>query len=137
MCGKHEETKHLGIIFFNDISYGKEIACRFRHLLIINIQKSIVHPVSCKGLAVCCLRLGNLIFMMGEDQILAACMDINFLAQILLAHYGALNMPAGTALAPWRYPVGLSFLLGLPENEIQRILLLILSGYQKRTVAAS
>ena len=51
-------------------------------------------------LAVAALALRNLIFMMREDQILAACMDVDLLAQILLGHNGALDMPARTALAP-------------------------------------
>ena len=38
-------------------------------------------------------------------------------------------MPAGTAIAPRRLPVGLSVLLRLPENEVQRVSFLILSRH--------
>ena len=100
MCRKHEETKNLKIILFTDVSDSKEIAGRFGHLFIINIQKCVVHPVFCKRLVIGSLRLSDLVLMVREDQILAACMDIDLISKILLAHDRALNMPAGTSLAP-------------------------------------
>ena len=51
-------------------------------------------------LAVAGLALGNLIFMVRENQILAACVDIDLFTQILLGHDRALDMPSRTALAP-------------------------------------
>ena len=35
-----------------------------------------------------------------DENFLAACMDIDLIPKILLAHDRALNMPAGTSLAP-------------------------------------
>ena len=46
-------------------------------------------------------------------------------------------MPARSSLAPGAVPIGLSVLLGLPEHEIQRILLLICSGDLQVAVAAA
>ena len=43
-----------------------------------------MQPVTGKDLAVAAFTLGNLIFVMGEDQVLAAGMDIDLLAQIFL-----------------------------------------------------
>ena len=45
MCAQHEETKHLQIIFLADLTNSKEIAQRFGHLTVINIQECIMHPV--------------------------------------------------------------------------------------------
>ena len=42
-------------------------------------------------------------------------------------------MPSRTSFTPWRSPCRLSFFFRLPKYKIQRILFLILSGYQKRT----
>ena len=67
--------------------------------------------------------------MMRKDQILAAGMDIDLLPQILLCHHGTLNMPARTPLAPLGIPVGLAFLFGLPQHEIRRALLPLLTSH--------
>ena len=78
MSAKHKETQHLKVIFLTDFSYRKEVAQRFGHFLVINIQEmhcaaSIAQTV----LAVAGLALCDLIFMVRENQILAACMNVN------------------------------------------------------------
>ena len=73
--------------------------------------------------------------MVREDQILAPCMDINGISQIALCHHRALNMPARTALAPWRLPVRLSLFLGLPEHKIIRVFLAFFTRYLNLTKA--
>ena len=95
-----------------------------------------MHPVSGEAFSRACLTLGNLVLMMREDQILSATMNIDLLTQIFLGHDRALNVPSRTALAPWRLPCRLALFLRFPENEIQRIFLLILTGYQKRTISS-
>ena len=94
-----------------------------------------MHPVICEGLAVGCLRLRDLILVMRENKVLTACMDINLLTQVLFGHDRALNMPARTALAPWGLPVRLTILFRFPEDEIGRILLVLLAGYFEFTEA--
>ena len=128
MSGKHVETKHHRIKLGSNISYGKEISQRLGHLLIVNVDKSIVHPVTGKLLAVSRLVLGNLIFMMRENKILTAGMDIQSSSAIFRRHYAALGMPARTSFAPWRIPIRLSHLLGLPKHEVCGAFLLLLSG---------
>ena len=63
------------------------------------------------------------------------CMDINGISQIALCHHRALNMPARTALAPWRLPVRLSLFLGLPEHKIIRVFLAFFTRYLNLTKA--
>ena len=128
MGAQHEETKHLRIIFFCDLTNRKEITQGFGHFHIVNIQEAIVHPVVCKCLIVGTLGLGDLILMMREDQILATCMDIDLVTQITLGHDRTLNMPAWTTLAPWRLPVWLSFFFRFPQNEIIRVFLAFLTS---------
>ena len=82
MSGKHKETQYLKVIFLTDFSYRKEVAERFGHFLVINIQKCIVQPVFRKRYTVGCLTLCDLVFMMRENQILAACMNVNLITQI-------------------------------------------------------
>ena len=86
MCVEHEETQHLQIIFLSDLTHGKEIAQQI--WTSCGCQCSEMRYASNsvrKDLAVAALALRNLIFMMREDQILSACMDVDLLAQILLA----------------------------------------------------
>ena len=92
-----------------------------------------MHPVSCKNLIVAALALCDLILMVREDQVLSASVNIDLLSKIFLRHYRALNVPARTAVTPWRSPVWLAFLLRLPENEIKGIFLLVLAGHLKCT----
>ena len=80
MGAEHKEPQHLQIVLLADLPHGKEVAQGLGHLLVVNVQKSVVHPVAGKGLAVGRLRLGDLVLMMGEDQILAAGMDVDLLA---------------------------------------------------------
>ena len=118
MGAEHKEAKHLEIVFLADLPHGEEIAQGFGHFAVVNIQEGIVHPISGKFLAIAGLALGDLIFMMGEHQILAAGMDVNLLTQVFFGHNGALNMPARTSLSPGGLPGRLSFFFGLPEHEI-------------------
>ena len=53
-----------------------------------------MHPVICKGLVICTLTLCDLIFMVWEDQVFTACMNIDLITQIMLCHNRTLNMPA-------------------------------------------
>jgi hypothetical protein len=49
--------------------------------------------------------------------------DVEGLAQVLLAHRRALDVPARTPAAPRCVPRGLAGLLGLPEREVERLAL--------------
>ena len=62
--------------------------------------------------------------MMRESEVLAAAVYVDGLAQVLLGHCGALDVPARSSHAPWRLPCDLGFFLAsLPESEVQRIFL--------------
>ena len=129
MGAEHEKAEHLQIVLLPDLPHGEEVAQGLGHLLIINVQKCVVHPVVGKGLAVGRLALGDLILVVGEDQVLAAGVDVDLVAQIFLGHHRALDVPAGAALAPRGLPVRLPLLLRLPEHEVGGILLSLLAGH--------
>ena len=71
-------------------------------------------------------RLRDFVFVMREDQIDAAGVDIQRLAQVLDGHHGALDVPAGAAGADGGVPERLAFLGGFPEGEIARVGLFVL-----------
>src|SRR5699024_5796945 len=85
--------------------------------------KAIVHPVADEGLAGRRLALGNFIFVVGEFKVLTTGVNIQGLTEVLRGHYRALDMPAGTALAPWGIPADFTRLGRFPEGEVHRVFL--------------
>lgn len=73
-----------------------------------------------------CFWLSDLIIVMRESQIFSSCMNVNSVSKYLISHCGALNMPAWSALSPFRRPARFSWLWRFPEREIVFILLLSL-----------
>ena len=62
--------------------------------------------------------------MVRERKILSAAVDVDGLAEVLLGHRRALDVPSRSAHAPRRLPSDFGFLFaGLPQREVQRILL--------------
>ena len=88
------------------------------------------HDVAATGLA-----LRDLVFMMGEDEIDAAGVEVEAVAEILAAHRRTLEVPAGTPLAPGTVPPVVSIFVtpGLPKGEIgNRILVVFVVGDRTR-----
>ena len=137
MCTQHKETKYLQIILLADLTDCTEVTERFTHLVVINVQECIVHPVFGKFFAVACLTLCDLILMMWKYQVFTTGMDVNLLAQIFFRHYRAFDMPSRTSITPRRLPCRLAFFLWFPEYEIQRIFLLVLTAYQQGTITGT
>ncbi len=90
-------------------------------VFIVDIHKPVVHPILYKLFAGKGLGLGNLIFMVGKNQILAPSMDVKTLAKIALAHGGTLNVPAGSSRSPGAVPGGLSGFGRFPQGEIHGV----------------
>src|SRR5580698_5011714 len=71
-----------------------------------------------------CLRLRELVLVVGKDQVEATAVDLEGLAETLLGHHRALDMPTGPALTPRRGPRGVLPGLGrLPQREVAGVLL--------------
>ena len=123
--------------FFPDFPDGKEIAQRFAHFPIVNVQKGIVKPVAAKGTPLQHSLWAISFSWCGKIRSSPpACMSIS-IPQIFLRHDRTFNVPAGAAVAPGRGPGRLPFFFRLPEDKIQGILLLVLAGYQQRTAAGA
>lgn len=72
------------------------------------------------------LRLGDLALVVGELEVYPPSVQVKPLPQVLEAHGGALNVPAGVALPPGAFPAHeVPGLGGLPEGEVQGVLLLL------------
>ena len=123
LAGEHEETDRLIAVSLAHVAHGEEIAERLAHLLVVHVDEAVVHPVEGEGLACRALRLCDFVLMVREDQILSAAVEVDGLAEKGEIHRGALDVPAGSALAPRRIPVGFAFFGGLPESEIGAVAL--------------
>ena len=121
-----EADCHRGICLFElrmvtgeQLRKGDEVPEGFAHLLSVDRDHVVVHPVADATGASPCHILGNLAFMVREHQVHSASVDVEFLAEVFLAHHGAFKMPAGETFAPWTGPVhdvlGLSL---FPKCEI-------------------
>ena len=78
----------------------EEVALGLGHFLIVDGQEAVVQPVMREGAAVCTLGLCDLVLVMRENQIKTAGMDVDGLAEVLVRHSRALNVPARPSLTP-------------------------------------
>src|SRR5579885_1610858 len=80
----------------HQVARSVEVAEALRHLLPFYQQKAHVHPVVRERLARRSFRLRDFVLVMRKDQVLAAEMDVERIAQILHRHGRALDVPART-----------------------------------------
>src|SRR6185312_16739120 len=86
-----------------------KIAGRLCHLLAFDLQEAVVHPdVRHRGRAVRAARLRDFVFVVRKDQVEAAAMDVEDIAEIGRAHRRALDMPAWPAATPRAFPARLT-----------------------------
>src|SRR6185437_16552205 len=90
----------------------------------LDIDELVVHPVvRHRARAMRAARLRDFVLMVRKDQIDAAAMNVEDIAEIGGRHRGALDVPARTAPAPWTVPAGLAGRRLLPKDKIGRVLL--------------
>ena len=90
----------------------------------LGADHAVVHPDAGEGHAGR-LGLGDLVLVVGEDQVAAAAVDVEAGAQVAQPHGRALDVPAGAARAPGAVPamVALAGLGRLPDGEVERVFL--------------
>ena len=98
---QHEQPQgHRADARFEQGADGGEVAERFAHLLPAHIHHAVVQPPARQFFSGGRFRLGDLVFVVGKDQIGATKMDVDRVAQLLAHHRRAFDVPAGTARAP-------------------------------------
>src|SRR4030095_2782032 len=120
---EHPEPQRVRIVTLDDLPDVQRVAERLRHLLLAHVDHAVVHPVPGERLARAGFGLGDLAFVMREDQVLAAPVQVERRAEIFHGHRRALDVPARPSRAPRTLPRGLARLRALPEGEIARIAL--------------
>ena len=106
---------------FVNIADGEKIAQRLGHFLFVDIHESVVDPVFDRRFPRRTAGLGDFIFVMREDQVFAAAMNVEGFAEIFLAHRGTLDMPSWATRPPGAVPCRLLWLAFFPQRKIQRI----------------
>ncbi len=95
-----------------------------------------VEPVAAEVVPVSAFGLGDLVFVVGEAEVDAPAVQIDRLAREGAVHHGgALQVPAGTALAPGAGPIVVAIFgfAGLPEREITNGLAVVFIRVVERT----
>src|SRR4029077_18886651 len=92
------------------------------------LARETEHPVVCPDLGELVAeraRLRNLVFVVREDEVEPAAVDLERRAEDLLGHHGALDVPTRAAAPPRRLPrrVLRLRLVRLPQREVARVLL--------------
>ena len=108
--------------------HGQEVAAGLGHLFggvaardgtRGESQKRAVDPEPGEDVTRRALGLGDLVGVVDRDVVNAAAVDVQRLAQIIHAHGGTFDVPAGVADAPGRLPLhDVGRLVGEPQNEV-------------------
>ena len=118
-----EDQQRLAAPDVEDVAERDDVTERLRHLRRVQLEHPVVHPDPSKWV-VETPRLRKLVLVMREAQVASSTVDLEFVAEELLRHGRALDVPARPAGAPRRFPgrilVGL---LRLPEGEVALIAL--------------
>ena len=108
-----------------------QVAQALRHLLALELQHAVVDPVAGKRLSGEALGLGDLVLMVRKDQVVAAAVDVDLVAQVQQVHRRAFDVPARPALAPRAVPTRLARLGRLPQGEIAFVLFLLAARHTR------
>ena len=103
----------------------RRVAQRLAHLLAGRGDPGVVHPGGGEVVAGR-PRLGLLVLVVGEAQVVAAAVDVERAAEVLPRHRRALDVPPRTPRAPRRGPrrgLGLGVLAALPQGEVAGVAL--------------
>src|SRR5712671_4219790 len=100
MGSQHVEAKHLAWPILQKIADGEEIAQALGHLLALDLKEAIVHPNARQRMTMMgALALRDFVLVMGKDEVDAAAMNVEGLAEQSLAHRRAFDVPSGPAAA--------------------------------------
>ena len=100
MRAQHGEAQHLARPVRRSSSrMVTKLPSDLRHLLAFDLQEAVVHPVRSPSPACAegAARLRDLVLVVRKDEVDAAAVDVEGLAEMLPAHRRALDVPAGPA----------------------------------------
>src|SRR5580704_2402132 len=121
---EEEEAQHLRMAQrLQHFAQREEVAERFRHLLVVNVDEAVVHPQVDELVPGRRARLRDLVLVVRELEVEAAAVEVEVRAEERGRHGRALDVPAGAPAPPRRIPPWLAGLGALPQHEIERVAL--------------
>ena len=126
---------HRRVALGDQVAERVVVALALAHRRAVDQQVLAVIPVAGEGRPVAALALGDLVFVVREEQVDAAGVQVDRVTEVRLDHRAALDVPAGTALgrALRAGPLDVAVLLGLvglPEREVAHVVLVV--GVERR-----
>ena len=134
--GHRPEADALRLVLLEEGPGGEEVAEALRHLLLVHLHEAVVHPVVGEDLAGGALALGDLVLVVREHQVETATVEIEGRPEVMRRHHRALDVPAGTAVAPGALPAPLVGGRPLPESEVRGVALALGLGLVEATAGA-
>ena len=127
--GGEQLVAHLaaGVSHIEDFAQGVEVAERLAHLAAVDDEVAAVHPIFGIGLAGGGLGLGDFVFVVREDVVHPAGVEVEAFAEQLHAHGGTFDVPARTSPAPRRIPdhIAVFGYVGFPEGEVGGVVFVV------------
>ena len=113
------------VIASEELLQSDEVAKTLTHLLTVDGNHIVVHPVTNHLVALRSHSLSNLALVVRENQIHAATVNIEVAAQVLASHSSTLAVPARETITPRTRPThDMLWRSLLPEGEVSLVLLL-------------
>ncbi len=124
---QHDEAERVDETSLDYRRQLDDVAERLRHLFAFDSQHAVVNPEPGeRSVSEERFRLGDLILVVGEDQVGASAVDVDCAAEVVGAHGGALDVPAWASVTPWARPGWLTRLGCLPKGEVKWIVLALI-----------
>ena len=121
---------HRGVALRDQVAQRVVVALALAHRRPVDQQVLAVVPVARECRPVAALALRDLVFVVGEEKVHAARVEVDRLPKVLLDHRAALDVPArapsGGSARPG--PLNVAVLLGLeglPEGEVADVVLVV------------
>ncbi len=104
MCGKQKEPHGFVPEFRRSIAHKEKIARGLAHLFVVDIYMPVMAPKTRECAARCTFTLCDLVFMVREDEVNPAAVNVYIGAEIFIDHRRAFYMPPRSAFAPRGLP---------------------------------
>ena len=123
VVGHERQSDGSRVVEGPQFAYEHEITERLGHLGSLVGDHPDMCPVAGERFAGGRLALGDLTLVVGEDQVVAAPVEVDGWPVGRHGHSGAFDMPTGPSGAERGVPGGFVIDRGLPEDEVQRLAL--------------
>ncbi len=124
MRAEQGQPHHFTLVRLKQHLGRDDVAERLGHLFRTHVDEAVVHPVTRQRRTVVrTAALRDLVFVVREDEVEAAGVDVYRLAQMLPDHRRAFDVPAGAAAPPRAVPADLRCIARLPQHEVGGIAL--------------